>query len=132
MVDPLPPHTVWDWLDSLWGFALGVILAVLGMLGWVNRKFKTFNEETRERLDTLTSKVEIEHKELRRDMATEVSSLYKRIADMDRLVVDLTATQREAMRTYQRLERYMQTLASEASDQTRMLGELKGRLDAQD
>ena len=39
MADPTAPHTIWEWMDWVWGFAMGIVGAVLTMLGWVNNRF---------------------------------------------------------------------------------------------
>lgn len=105
MADPTTePHTLWAWMDWLWGFALGVVGAVTALLGWVNPRFKSIEDQARAMSDQLL-KLEGENHATRilyQNLSGGIVDLNRKTDEQTKLlhevVGELKAIQKERMR----------------------------------
>lgn len=51
----------WEWVDTVFGVIVGVITAVLSMLGWISPKLAKIEERHQELRDDMDEKIEMAH-----------------------------------------------------------------------
>lgn len=117
MADPHSPPEMWSWLDSIWGFGSGVVLAVLAMLGWVNPKLKKIENAIS------VSAAQAHHEN--DDLAGE---LHDRMTSMEKLIAVLQENNRESMRMYISVKDELKALNAITAEQTKILYQMRGAL----
>jgi hypothetical protein len=116
MADPNAPE-IWSWLDSLWGFGVGIVAAVLGMLGWVNPKLRIHKQLIEDNAKTAHHENDA--------LAGEV---HGRITSIEKLIVALQENNREYMRLYTGVKDELKSLSVTTAEQTKILYQMRGAL----
>lgn len=106
MADPSSPTAIWEWMDWLWGFALGAITAIGGMVGWINPRLKSIDQRILEESQTVNA----------------------RIVSVEKLVLELEGEHNMTTALYQSIVESMRNLDKKTEEQTKLLYDLVGQL----
>lgn len=115
MADPSTQQAMWEWMDWIWGFAMGAVGAVAGMVAWVNPRFKDMDEQ----IDALNAR-----------MNEKADILHGRITTVEKLVVQLEGNHESTMLLYNAVSDGIKDLNKKTDDQTKILHEVVGGLNA--
>ncbi len=118
MADPTSePHAIWAWMDWVWGFGMGIVATVAGMMTWANMKI---------------SKVDLKADAIEEAVHSRINEkadiLHGRITAVERLVVELEGGHKATMMLYQTVAEGIKALNQKTDDQTKILHEVVGEL----
>lgn len=119
MADPHSPSDALEWMNRVWGFITGVVMAVVGMTAWIVPKFKSVNE-------TIEEIEQTSHRE-NDQLAGE---LHQRINGMEKLLVMLETQHKAHIQLYRGLQDSLKSLSEKTDEQTKVLNQMVGELKA--